>query len=271
MIGRMRPPINPQQSYNLVRPGVLSWTAVGAAFRSGVKTALVLGVLVATFAYLYGCNRFFQAIRGSGTVVAQTRTIDGDFDVVELKGSPSVFVTIDPSAATAKVTVTTDDNLHEHVGTTVSGGSLVIDTSGNLAPSKGINVEIVVSSLSAVRLYGSGDVNVTGIDGKEFNARIYGSGDVNLRGVTGSAELTVTGSGDIRAEKLDAQNVTAKVTGSGDITLRAAASVDSSVTGSGDITIHGAPMSISRSVTGSGDIRTKTDSPSAAPSTTPAP
>lgn len=222
---------------------------VGRAFGAVVVPAVLLVISVS-------CFRFLAQKQGSGKVATETRIVEEAFEVVELQGSPTVNVTIDPEAD-VKIEVTTDDNLLIDVTTEVHKGVLVIETQDNLAPTRGIRVDITVKSLSGARLLGSGDVNVDGISAEKFTARITGSGDVRLRGTAAAADLRVTGSGDLNADELAATTATAKITGSGDISLKASESASLSVTGSGDITIAGKPAKMSRNVTGSGDIHVK--------------
>ena len=212
-----------------------------------------MGLLIA-FLVLYGCERFWPGVAGSGNVVNQERTVVAAFDGVLLNGSPTVAVTINPQATGVKVLVRTDDNLQEYVSTAVSDGSLVIETTETVAPTDGIRVEIVTPSLSRVRLNGSGDINVQGIGGERFDARVYGSGDIHLSGQSEASDLAVTGSGDIQARGLHARSVLVKVIGSGDITLHARETVDATVTGSGDITVYGGAAAVNRTIQGSGTI-----------------
>lgn len=219
------------------------------AFGAVVVPAVLLVISIS-------CFRFLAQKQGSGKVATETRVVEEQFEGVELQGSPTVNVNIDPGAD-VKVQVTTDDNLLIDVTTEVRKGVLVIETQENLAPTKGIRVDITVRSLSSARLLGSGDINIDGISAEKFTARITGSGDIRLRGTAGAADLGVTGSGDLNADELAAITASAKITGSGDISLKASDSADLSVTGSGDITVAGNPAKISRNVTGSGDIHVK--------------
>lgn len=250
MIGRMNPTIN----YRLTPASPLrrQLRAVGCSAKYLLASLVALAVIAG-----FGCGQFFQGVPGSGNVVAEDRAVEGEFDAVELQGPPNVTIKVDAQVERPTVVVTTDDNLLQHVTTTVENGALVIDIEEEISPTKGIKVEITMPRLSAVRLLGSGDVDASGIEAEAFKASVTGSGNVKLMGKAASAELAVTGSGDLRAEGLSVATAKARVTGSGDLSLSASDSADAKVTGSGDIVVHGSPKQLSKSVTGSGDVRTK--------------
>jgi hypothetical protein len=256
MILCMHTPINPPQAA-FAAPGPIR---LKPARPSGLRRVVrAFGGLILPAALLIvaiGCFRFLDQKQGSGNVLSEERAIDDAFEGVSLVGSPTLKVTVDENAE-PKVVVTTDDNLLLDVITEVRDGVLVVNTEGNLAPTKGIRVEVTVPTLTSATLTGSGDITVDGLKTEAFTAKLTGSGDIQLRGSCETIELDLTGSGDLDAEPLEAQKAKAKVNGSGDIALTARESADLRVNGSGDISVAGKPTTVSRSVNGSGDIRVK--------------
>ena len=253
MIHSMNTPINPAATATAFS-GTTHLPAGPSRPRRLMRALGGLGMPVFLLAVCIGCFRFLDEKKGSGTIATDQRAIEGEFEGVALLGFPTLNIVVE-EGADVKLSITTDDNLLGDVNTTVKDGVLVIDTEDNLAPTRGISIDLKVPRLSSVRLTGSGDINAQGIEGESFKATLTGSGDINLRGECEVIELAVTGSGDLGAQELTARNATAKVTGSGDIVLSARESADCRVTGSGDITLRGKPANLSRSVTGSGDIR----------------
>ncbi len=222
---------------------------VARAFAGLIIPSLLLALSI-------GCLQVFEKKQGSGVEASEARSVEGEVTAVNLYGSPTVNITVEPGAET-RIVVTTDDNLLADVLTEMEGGALSIRTQGNLRPTKGITVQVTVPSLDAVSLYGSGDMNVAGLAAGDFVASLTGSGDIRLAGKCDTANFQLTGSGDLAARDLEAQSATAKLTGSGDISLTARASASLGITGSGDIVVAGTPAQITRSVTGSGSIRSE--------------
>ncbi|MBM3105550.1 DUF2807 domain-containing protein [Pseudomonas sp. V1] len=108
-----------------------------------------------------------------------------------------------------------------------------------------------------VRIKGSGDVTLHGLDQEAFEVSIQGSGDVTVQGNVQNLEAEVAGSGDVDARDLVAASADLSVAGSGDITAHATRSVRARVAGSGDIAIYGSPAERDHRVAGSGKIKFK--------------
>lgn len=105
-----------------------------------------------------------------------------------------------------------------------------------------------------VEINGTGDIEVSAIDGSRVSIDISGSGDVELHGRTGDLAISVDGSADIVGHRLDAERVTVEVDGSGDIDVAASESLDVSLSGSGTVTYSGKPE-ITEDISGSGEVR----------------
>ncbi len=99
----------------------------------------------------------------------------------------------------------------------------------------------------ALSIIGSGDIEIRELKANVVNIKVNGSGDAELNGMAENAVFTVNGSGDIDAEKLIVRNLTAQVNGSGDIECYADVSLNASVNGSGDIEYRGNPQTINLS------------------------
>ena len=156
-----------------------------------------------------------------------------------------------------------------------------------------LQVILVLPSIEAIMVRGSGDSTIDGFSGERVEVQLNGSGNVRFNGrfrqvkatirgsgelemnggasdevdasVLGSGKLTMvgsvhqfraglTGSGDIDARHLGADQVNLQLTGSGDAVVRATKSIDVSLRGSGDVTVHGAPPARNVSRNGSGEV-----------------
>lgn len=181
------------------------------------------------------------------------------------------------SGKEGSVTVTTDDNIHEHLDISTNGNTLTISVKKghSISTKKGIDVTVPFQDLSEVTLVGSGDVTSTAtIKEKSFdtniigsgdiilnvisnslNAKITGSGDMKLSGSTNDFELKLSGSGDFDGRSFDANNTEVYVSGSGDATVFARRSIKARVNGSGDILYKGNPSKSDTKILGSGTIK----------------
>jgi putative autotransporter adhesin-like protein len=228
------------------------------AHRSRVVLGIVLAFALAAIAVIllahydvFGGSSGSSGVRGSGVAAMQTREL-GPFDKIELAGSNNVFIRV---GGKQSVVVRADENLLRRVTTTVEAGSLVIgNTSGTFTTKGPMSVEVVVPSLQALTLAGSGVVAATGIDKGHLTVTLSGSGVLRASGRATRLDIALSGSGDAQLEQLAARDVQAVVSGSGRILVTATRSLDASVPGSGAIVYTGNPMHVVTSITGSGAV-----------------
>lgn len=216
---------------------------------------------------------FNARIVGSGRVVEDKRTI-GPFS--RLRVDSAVTINARPAAAPG-VTVRADDNIAPLIMTIVENDALVV----KIKPNTGIRTEspLVVNvdftRLTQADLRGSGDLNVAGLKGEQFELSLAGSGDVRMDGVelarlttrlAGSGDMwlkgkcddasyNLAGSGDVHAADLNAKRVNVDIAGSGDVRVHATEALAVQIAGSGDVAYSGNPSKLSSRVVGSGDLR----------------
>lgn len=205
----------------------------------------------------------------------EVRSVES-FSRIRNKGSFEVYVNVGPEQS---VKVTADSDLIEYVETEVRGSTLHIQ----LEDRKGWNgwrnidvlrVDITVPSLESVRVDGSGDFEVRGVENDDFSANVNGSGDIDLIGaktgrlsidVKGSGDVEVSGtctdidvevkgSGDVEARDMACANGDIGIMGSGDVAVTLNESVDVGIMGSGDVVVYGKPEKVSTRAMGSGDV-----------------
>jgi hypothetical protein len=232
------------------------------------STLLIL--LVAT-----GCDRLgpwhHPTIQGSGTLVTEERTVAG-FDHVSLNGSGRLTIV---QGDEESLTITTDDNLLEHIQSVVSGRRLLlgpervslrpsrpieyllrlkdlrrVDLSGSLSATS----ETLTTQAIALHISGSGNIRVGALEAKSCETHISGSGEVELAGHVVSQDLRVSGSGQYRAADLQSQTADVRISGSGKVTVWVSDQLDASISGSGSVSYYGTPTT-SYSVSGSGKVR----------------
>lgn len=112
-------------------------------------------------------------VEGSGVPATESRDV-APFAAVDLAGGNNVTIHV---GGEQSVVVSADDNLLDHVTTTVEGGKLVIGTTpGSMATKAPMSVDVTVPTLRALTLSGSGTVVADGIDAKRLTVALPGSG-----------------------------------------------------------------------------------------------
>lgn len=205
-------------------------------------------MLIAVVA-LAACNEFGSGVRGSGTVVTESREVSG-FSEVVLGGSGDVVVTVD---GTESLTIEAEDNIMPLLTTEVSNGRLELGAESSISPTQGITYTISAAAMEGVTVSGSGVVVVTGIDEESFEVRISGSGNVEPSGTTNDLTVTVSGSGNYEGEGLVAAIGDVEVSGSGNAMVNVTDVLDATISGSGNIDYIGDP-DVSSSISGSGNL-----------------
>ena len=118
-------------------------------------------------------------------------------------------------------------------------------------------VTIVMPNIEEVKINGSGNVSITGVDSEELDLAINGSGDLNVEGRSEELELSINGSGDISMDMIDGKNVGVSIHGSGNVTFGGGTcqSFKISIYGSGDVDADKIQcIDVDVSVVGSGNI-----------------
>jgi hypothetical protein len=197
-----------------------------------------------------GCGMLRPAIPGSGVSLTHQRQVP-PFQAVDLSGFGNVNVHVGQPAS---VWVTTDDNLVEHVETSVEQGRLTIRTNGRIRPRKGLNIDVAVPHLSEARISGAGDLNVINAVGESLDLSISGAGTMTASGCVGSVTTSIKGAGDADLQQLIAGHVDVRITGAGDARVYASESIRARVSGAGDIHCYGNPGHVDQQVAGAGDF-----------------
>lgn len=213
---------------------------------------ITFSIAVLIFAILACSTLSPNTVVGSGKAVSETRNVSG-FSSIELRGSADVTATI---GSAESVTVKGDDNIVPLITTTVSNGALIIETKPltNINVSNPIQVSVTMKLLQGITLSGSGNINVSGMDGGDLSIDLPGSGDITVKGTADNLTLNLLGSGNIVCDELKASSATITLNGSGNIDVFVSDSLDANIRGSGTIHYAGNPAQVHKNVTGSGSI-----------------
>lgn len=232
-----------------------------------MKKSVAIALLALTWA---GCG-LLPPTQGNGDVKADSRSV-GTFGTVA--NGTALKVVVDEGDAQA-VTVTVDSNLQGMIITSVANDTLLIEATGNMAPSPTAVIHVTVTELKGAAVHGSGDVEVGNLKDARalalFNsgsgqlrftgsalameANCTGSGGMTLSGSATGLKAEVSGSGNLNAKDLAVTGI-ASLTNSGSGTLTASinGSVSFDLSGSGNIEWYGTAQISDSKDTGSGEI-----------------
>jgi cytoskeletal protein CcmA (bactofilin family) len=236
------------------------------------RIALVLSGIVLLTAN--SCLEDFLFVNGSGHIETELRR-PGSFDRID---NTTSFDIIYRKADTSAVSITTDDNILDHIVTEVCNNRLEIRTrplgvildcskhpviivtspridEANLSGSGSLTADKISGNSVSVKLSGSGNINVDSINCTNLTAMISGSGDISVKyAICTHSDISASGSGIISvAGKCDTEH--ARISGSGKIDGRyfLVNSADLSISGSGDV-YGNVKDYLNATISGSGDI-----------------
>ncbi len=217
-----------------------------------------------------------DAVRGSGTIVTEERSIDA-FDHITLAGEGEVIVVQGPDAA---LTIETDDNLLPLIDTTVSGTTLEIATKPgvDLDPTSSIVYRVDTPDVSGLTLTGAGSLRLDECDAETFSIALSGAGDISIGALTAtnldvtisgagsvvvagevtSQAVNTTGAGDYNGRHLQSSEATVTSSGVGSATVWVTDTLDANVSGVGSVEYFGSPQ-VTESVSGVGSINDRGD------------
>ncbi|KAF0140114.1 MAG: hypothetical protein FD122_2749 [Stygiobacter sp.] len=215
-----------------------------------MKNRMILAALLALVT-LSACTVW--GIRGNGRMKEQNRNVV-EFTRIDAGGAFSINVYVGKAPS---LRISAEENLLQYIKTSVKGGTLYIDTKKNLNPKKEITIDITTPSLSALEASGANNVDVVGINEKEFTVNLSGAGSVDLKGIAEKVRAELSGAGNIDAKELKAKECYICVSGAASADVFAKEYLDASVSGVGSIDYYGNPEKTRTNVSGVGSITRK--------------
>jgi hypothetical protein len=186
---------------------------------------------------------------GSGNRQSDSRTVAA-FHALKLHGSSEVLCRVGQKQG---LVVEIDDNLLALIDTTVAAGVLKISSSEPYNSTQGLKVTIAVQSLLMVRIVGSAELDVAGLDETDFQIAIEGHGDVTAQGRASTFKLDVDGSGTCRCFDLAARDVSVSISGKGNVFLSVTNTISVEISGKGRVEYKGDPV-VTQDISGAGTV-----------------
>ncbi len=191
-----------------------------------------------------------NTIIGSGNVISESRTVGG-FRGVALSGAGRLI--IDRNGFDS-LTITAEENILPHLTSRVSGGllELGVEPGKSISTRREILYEVSARTLDELHISGAGDVELMGLDSRNFLTTISGAGNVTAFGEADSQDLTISGAGRYDAEGVRSRHARITVSGAGFARLRVSSELDVTISGAGTVEYYGDPVV---HVSGEGSVR----------------
>jgi hypothetical protein len=189
-------------------------------------------------------------VTGSGRIVSQQRAI-GNFHRVEIKGATNAQIRL---GVAPSLTLRADDNLLPYLTSQVRNGTLILDSRGSYRSRTTPQAVITVPNLDYVKISGSGNAVMAGVNNRSLDLLVQGSGDIRATGHTGHVKANIQGSGNADLRGLAAGRADVSVMGSGNAWVDTNGAVTAKSFGSGNVYVLGRPSSLDTQRAGSGRV-----------------
>lgn len=191
-------------------------------------------------------------VSGSGNVVTEARNVRG-FDGVIVNGAG--YILIDQSGAEA-LTITTDDNLLQHIKTEVRNGKLVIEFTPGVLFDKvqALTFQVRAKNLRSLRVDGAAKVEGKNIATENLSVALDGAGAITLSGSALAQDIVLDGVSVYNGAELTSQRARVTHNGTGTAVVRVSERLDVNLSGLGSIEYIGNPQ-VTQQVSGLGAVR----------------
>ncbi|HWY39931.1 MAG TPA: head GIN domain-containing protein [Chthoniobacterales bacterium] len=197
-----------------------------------------------------GCH--VGGIMGNGHIVTDTRPV-ADFSEIEANGGFQIEWRSGPPS----LTITTDQNLLQHITSENEDHRLRLHSHGNIWSSHGIKVAISSSTRSGAKLTGAARLTANQLSGHNFAVESTGAARVHLDGSVDDLVTDMTGASRLEADSLQTKTAEISSTGASRAEVAVSESLKVSITGAGKVTYSGNPPTIEKHVSGAGSISHK--------------
>jgi hypothetical protein len=220
--------------------------------KNQVLLILGLAAMIATLACNDSSSGPLNDIIGSGNVVTESRQVSG-FHGISVSGVGEVIV---DHTGSELLTITTDDNILEHLVSEVVNGILFLGPENNVSvtPSQGIIYRLTANTFDRIELSGSISVTAEGIDTESLEIIMSGACAVQAEGRADSKNIAASGSSNYNGEHLESRIVTISVSGTTYMLVRVSEILEGQASGSAVIEYIGNPT-VNVTVSGSAVVR----------------
>ncbi|WP_291907438.1 head GIN domain-containing protein [Chitinophaga sp. CB10] len=238
-----------------------------------INTSLCHGLLtLTTLVLLTSCN--FRRIKGNGNVIKEERQITA-FRTLKVRDGMNVHI---QQGEIKPAVIEAESNIVPLIELVRDGEELIVrlrDDVNNVSTHGKFDVYLSSPELDAIRVEGSGDIDVEGtltnresirlrvtgsgqlsgkVDAPVVDAAIAGAGDMKVSGQTRDLKVSISGVGNFNGLDLLTENTKVNISGTGSAQVHASVTLKANITGTGDISYKGSPQ-VTQSITGAGGIK----------------
>lgn len=229
--------------------------------------------LLGLFIFFNHFQALAQSVRGSGHITTVDYDVDA-FTTLELDGIFNVFI---EQGDKEKVSVETDENLHDFVVIDNVGDKLIVDTESRrtIRRCNRMHVYITVTDLEKLRINGVGKVETTNllrlkdldlrvnsvgnvfleIEADYLDARFNSVGNISLAGKIGKADIDNGGVGKLAAYDLESEVLDLRASGVGKTEVFASKEISIKSSGIGNVYYRGGAVITDLNIKGLGKVR----------------
>lgn len=236
---------------------------------SKILLGLVLSVVLVSCQFN---GNFGFGVSGNGNVVKEERTINSDFNAIEVSRGLDVYLTQNDEVS---ISVEADENLHEIIITEVENNTLKIYSEENISSSKSKQVFVSFKDIEKIVSTSGSDVYSTNTiktenlslrttSGSDMELEIVvdvvdcestSGSDLRLTGTTNKLFAKATSGSDIKAGNLISNICNASASSGADIVVNTKEKLYASASSGGDIKYYGNPDDVTKKDGASGNIR----------------
>ncbi len=218
-----------------------------------IATILVLSFVgIASLTAFGGSILSGNQVDGSGNLIKETRPLTG-FTGIDAGGAVEVIVTAQQDF---KVEVEADDNVINHVTTTVSGGTLIISVDDEHSFSDAtVKVYVSLPTLTLLDISGASKAKVTHVKSDELTINVSGASRVTTEGTSKVLLGDISGASSLKAEKLSAEHVTIEASGASNSYVTATEQLTAEASGASAIYYLGNPKNTQVETSGASSIK----------------
>ena len=220
---------------------------------SKTRHMMILALIVLTIAMLSACST--QTVRGSGNVVEDSREVS-DVSGVALATIGDLEIEVGDSES---LRIEAEDNLLEHLETSVRNGKLRIETRDTirLDTTKPVRYFLTVTGLDTIEISSAGNIEASDLAAEDCSRKISSTGDLSMGELNANSleiDMSSTGKLDIAGGAVESQNIDISSTGSYSAEELASSEADVRLSSTGSATIW-VSDNLKANLSSSGDLR----------------
>lgn len=191
-------------------------------------------------------------LKGSGNIVTVSRPLSG-FTGIDAGGAIEVLVTAQEDF---KVEVEADDNVQDHIKTTIADGILRIYMEDKYSYSNTtVRVRVSMPDLKLLDISGASNAKVAKVKADDLVVDVSGASKVTMEGSSKRLVGDVSGASSLVAEQLSVETVLIEASGASNGYVNATESLTADASGASAIYYYGNPKTTAVETSGASSIK----------------